>query len=182
MKILKTGLKAGVFDEMIKAKEQGMIGHIGFSGHSDPMVNNYFMDKNFPDLEVVLMPLNVVDPVQNSFVLNSLPKAIEKNMGVIAMKVFAGGGLFGGKVTWGRNVGEKRAALIPNVISKKEAQHFAYSLPIASTTIGCLDASQVVENIGNTRSFQKLTETERKELIDRVTEIALKNTIEHYKS
>ncbi len=178
---LENRLKQGVFDEIVKAKEQGMIKHIGFSGHTHPDINNYFMDKNFPELEVVLMPMNVVDPVQHSFVLNSLPKAIEKNIGVIGMKVFAGGGMFGGEVKWGRNVGEKREALIPDVITKKEAQYFAYSLPIASATIGCQDAFQVKENIENTRSFQELDEVARKQLIERVTEIALNNTIEHYK-
>lgn len=174
-------LKGGVFEAMVRAKEEGMIGHLGFSGHSHPGANNYLIDKGFEDLEVVLLPINVVDPVQNSFILNTLPKASERNMGVIGMKIYAGGGLFGGEVPWGTGRGETRTGVIPNIITKKEAQHFAYSLPVASTTIGCHDADHVRENIANTRSFTRISDTEYAELVERVTEVALNNTLEHYK-
>jgi uncharacterized protein len=180
--MVEARLKGGVFDELVKAKEEGKIGHIGFSGHSDPEANNYFINKGFSDLEVVLMPINVADAVQQSFSLNTVPVANEKDVGVIGMKIFAGGGFYGRPATWGAGRGQERELVIPDIISKKEAQHYAYSLPIAATTIGCNNATHVEEVLENTRNFDKLSEAEFKELIERITEVALNNPLEHYKN
>lgn len=179
---IENRLKGGVLEALVRAKEEGKIGHIGFSGHNNPESLNYLIDKGFADIEVILLPVTVADPVQNSFILNTLPKAIEKNMGIIGMKVLAGGGYFGGKIPWGRNKGKERARVIPDIISKKEAQHFAYSLPVASTTIGCHNAAHVRENISYAKTFSKLSDEEYKGLIERVKETALNNTLESYKT
>lgn len=174
--------KGGVLDAAIKAKEEGKIKHIGFSGHSDPAAHSYVIDQHIDDIEVVLMPINVADPTWKSFILNTLPKANARNMGVIGMKIFAGGGFFGGDVVWGRDRGASRELVIPRLITTEDAQHFALSLPIATTTIGCHDAQHVEENINNVLSFKGMSEDERQVLIEKVTETALSNTIEHYKS
>ena len=97
------------------------------------------------------------------------------------MKIYAGGGFYGGEIVWGNNRGQERQSVIPDIISTKEAQHFAYSLPVSATTIGCHDAEHVMENIANTRSYTKISEIEYNELVERVTEVALSNTLEHYK-
>ena len=178
---IENRLKGGVFDELVKAKEEGLIGHVGFSGHSSPFTHNYFIDKDFEDLEVVLMPVNPADAVQRSFVLNTLPKANEKNMGVLGMKIFAGGGFFGEPATWGPGRGQERERVIPDILSTREAQHFALSLPIGAMTIGCHDADHVRENIANVRSYNGITRAQHDELIERVTRVALNNTLEHYK-
>ncbi|MBX2872389.1 MAG: aldo/keto reductase [Saprospiraceae bacterium] len=174
--------KGGVLDAAIKAKAEGKIKHIGFSGHADPAAHSYVIDQNIDDIEVVLMPINVADPTWKSFILNTLPKANARNMGVIGMKIFAGGGFFGGDVVWGRDRGAKRDLVIPRLISTEEAQHFALSLPITTTTIGCHDAQHVEENINNVMTFNGMNEEDRQALIEKVTATALSNTIEHYKS
>jgi predicted aldo/keto reductase-like oxidoreductase len=174
-------LKGGVLDALVKAKQEGLIGHIGFSGHSSPFAHNYLIDKNFEDLEVVLLPVNPADVVQNSFILNTVPKANEKNMGVIGMKIFAGGGFFGEPATWGPGRGQERERVIPDILTTREAQHFAYSLPIGAMTIGCHDGDHVRENVANTRSYNGITQAQYNELIERVTDVALKNPLEHYK-
>jgi predicted aldo/keto reductase-like oxidoreductase len=179
---LEERLTGGVFDALVKAREEGLIGHIGFSGHSDPAANNYFINKEFPDLEVMLVPVNAADPVKNSFILNTLPLAKEKNIGVIAMKVFAGGGFHGKPITWGAFRGAERDGLIPDIVSNSEALHYALSMPIATASIGCTDAEQVRENIANVKAFTKYTDEQCRELVERVTERAMNNIIEHYKS
>lgn len=95
----------GVYDAMLEAKSAGKIKHIGFSGHSSPAANNYMMDRGLSELDVVLMPVNVVDPAFDSFITQTIPKAVEKDIGIIAMKTFAGGSFFGGKAPFGRNAG-----------------------------------------------------------------------------
>lgn len=179
---LEERLTGGVFDALVRAKEEGIIGHIGFSGHSDPVANNYFINKDFEDLEVMLVPVNVVDPVKTSFILNTLPLAQEKNIGVIAMKVYAGGGLHGQTATWGNGRGIEREAFIPDLISNEEALHYALSMPIATASIGITAAEQVRDNIAHVKSFTKYTQQQCEDLVQRVTEVAMRNIVEHYKT
>lgn len=180
---LEERLTGGVFDALVRAKEEGKIGHIGFSGHNDPVTNNYVINKDFDDMEVVLVPVNVADPVKDSFILDSLPLAREKNIGVIAMKVFAGGGFHGTPVVWGRNRGEERKRVIPDIISRKDAHHFTLSImPVATLTIGCKSAEEVNENISDAWDFSKIKESHHNELVERITEVASNYTLEHYKS
>ena len=180
--LVKQKFENGVWDAMLKAKREGKIRHLGFSGCADHRVNSYTLDLNPPELEVMLMPMNVIDTIQDSFILNALPKATSKGIGAIAMKPLGGGAMTGAEITWGRgNRGDLRPRVIPDVISMQEAQHFVYSLPIAAATFGCTTVSQVEESIALAKSFRQLDEAKQKELIERVTDISLNNKLEHYK-
>jgi len=174
-------LKNGVLDAMLKAKEQGIIKHIGFSGHFDPDANNYLLDKNLPEIEAMMCPVNPVDPLRKSFVLNVLPKAVEKNVGVIGMKILGGGGLTGVPIKWGGTSGEKRESVIPELISFEDALHFAWSLPVSTTTLGCTNVEQVKMDIQYLHNFTGMSESKRNELTERLKELAARNNFEHYK-
>jgi len=171
----------GVWDAMVKAKREGKVRHIGFSGCADYIADNYMLDLDLPDLEVMLVPINVIDTLEHSFTLNTLPKAVSKNVGVMAMKPLGGGAMVGGDITWGRGVGNTRPRVIPDIISMEEAQHFVYSMPISLASFGCTSVSQVEESIALAKSFVQMSETKQRELIERVTEIAQNNLLEHYK-
>ncbi len=172
----------GVWDAMVKAKQEGKVRHLGFSGHSNWNANNYMLDKKLPDLEVMLVPLNLIDTVQDSFVLNTLPKAVGMNIGVFAMKPVGGGGMTGEKNTWGQGVrGSERPRVIPDVVSMREAQHFVYSLPISAASFGCTSVEQVEEDIALARNFTGMSKKEKEYLMKKVIEISLNNLLEHYK-
>jgi len=171
----------GVFDAMLKAKAQGLIKHIGFSGHFDCDANNYLLDKNLPEIEVMMCPVNPVDPLRKSFVLNVLPKAVEKNVGVIGMKILGGGGLTGVPIKWGGTPGETRESVIPEKIGFEEALHFAWSLPVSTTTLGCTTVQQIKDDIQYLHSFAGMDEAKRKELTGRLKDLAMQNNFEHYK-
>ena len=171
----------GVWDAMLKAKQEGKVRHLGFSGHANYETNNYMLDMNLPDLEVMLMPVSVIDTVQNSFTINTLPKAAEKNIGVMVMKSLGGGGMLGADITWGQGKGSKRPRVIPDIITLREAQHFVYSMPVSAVSIGCISVEQVNENIALAESFTGMNKAEQEELIKKVTDIAQNNFLEHYK-
>jgi predicted aldo/keto reductase-like oxidoreductase len=179
--IIRKRLDGGVYKAMLKAKEEGKIRHIGFSGHSDFAANNYLLDLNLPELEVMLVPVNVVDCVKNSFTLNTLPKAVEKNIGIMAMKPIGGGGMIGADIKWGKGVGTKRPSVIPDIISMKDAQHFVYSMPISAASYGCTSVAHVAEDISYLKSFTGMSKTQQDDLIKRVTSVAQNNLLEHYK-
>jgi predicted aldo/keto reductase-like oxidoreductase len=138
-------------------------------------------DLKLPDLEVVLMPVNVIDTVQNSFTLDALPNATEKNIGVIAMKPLGGGAMLGHDITWGEGRGNKRPGIIPQLISMKDAQHFVYSMPIGAASFGCTSVEQVEENIAFAKNYSGMSTAEHADLIAKVTDVAKNNLLEHYK-
>lgn len=175
-------IKNGVYDEFLKAKEEGKIKHIGFSGHTHYEINNHLLDLNLPDVEVMLLPVNSVDPIYNSFIINTLPKAVEKNIGIMAMKALGGGGLLGADVGWGRGRGNSRDRVIPDVISMKEAQQYVYSMPVATVTYGCTTEKQVKDNIKIAKNFTKMSRKEQAELIEKVASMNQNGILEHYKS
>lgn len=78
-----------------KAKEEGLIKHIGFTVHTNPKYALECM-KRF-SFDTALVPINPVDTKYLSFTREFLPAAIEKKIGVVAMKVYAGGSLLKAK-------------------------------------------------------------------------------------
>ncbi|MFY0654211.1 MAG: aldo/keto reductase [Cyclobacteriaceae bacterium] len=174
--------KGGVYDALLKAKADGKVRHIGFSGHRDPEAHNYLINKNLPDLEVVIFPINLADPHRKSFILNTLPLAVKRNMGVMAMKVFGGGSFIGEKIVWGTDRGQVRESIMPELVSSTEAQHFSLSLPITTTSIGCTKIDHVKEAIANAKSYSGMTEAQRTELSQRIKHVYWKYTMEHYKA
>lgn len=175
-------IKNGVYDVYLKAKEEGVIKHIGFSGHTHYEINNHLLDLNLPDVEVMLLPVNAIDPIYNSFIINTLPKAVDKNIGIMAMKALGGGGLIGAKISWGRGRGNNRDRVVPDVISMEDAQHYVYSMPISAATFGCTTADQVKENIQHAKNFTKMTSTKQAALIEKVASMNQNGILEHYKS
>ncbi|MDX1700855.1 MAG: aldo/keto reductase [Melioribacteraceae bacterium] len=174
-------LNGGVLEAMLEAREKGLIKHIGFSGHYDPVANNYFLNKNLPEIEVMMCPVNPVDPLRESFVVNVLPNAVEKNVGVIGMKIFGGGGLTGQPIRWGGKRGEEREPVIPELLSIKDALYYAWSLPVGTTTLGCSSVEEVKVDIAHLHEFAGMSESKRKSLTENLKDIAERNNLEHYK-
>lgn len=75
----------GALEGMCKAKDEGLIGHIGFSTHSLDLADRILDDDVF---ETVMLCFSFLEPKAEREVI---PKAIKKNIGVITMKPFSGG-------------------------------------------------------------------------------------------
>jgi len=79
------------------AKER-LIRHIGFSGHRKASVLMQTIQKDVHNVfDAVLIPINPNDVLYRSMQYNVLPIARAKNMGIIAMKVFADGAMYNRK-------------------------------------------------------------------------------------
>ena len=77
--------QGGAFEGLAKAKEEGLIGHIGMSSHSLDLLEKILDDDLF---ESIMLCYSFLEPAAEEKVI---PKAIEKGVGVIAMKPFSGG-------------------------------------------------------------------------------------------
>ncbi|OFY63382.1 MAG: hypothetical protein A2Y71_14940 [Bacteroidetes bacterium RBG_13_42_15] len=78
-----------------------LIRHIGFSGHFDPSVNMYMICCDRTNLlDAMLVAINANDKLMFNMQYNVIPLAAAKNMGVIAMKVFADGAMYTKPAEW----------------------------------------------------------------------------------
>lgn len=170
-------IEEGVFDVVRQAKEEGKVRHIGFTGHNDPAAHQRVLERR-TDMETCQMPVNVADPSYSSFIKNVMPTLVDRDIGILAMKTLANGGFFGGS-QHGQHGDDPR--VVPNRVSIREALHFAWSLPVSTLITGPDNVGQMQEKIELARSFEGMSEAERKALIERVADLAGTDT-EFYKA
>jgi len=171
-----------VLEVFEKAKAEGKVKHIGFTGHQNPFAHKHFLDKTFDNdiFETVQMPINIIDPHYHSFIKNVLPLAIERDLGVLAMKTLSNGRFFEEMKTSDQQDGKSIDPLVPNYISVKEALYFVWSLPVSVLITGADTMEYLEEKIELAKNFNIYSESERLELLTRVFDKA-SNDIEYYK-
>ncbi len=134
--------KDGVIKAMEKARSEGMVKFIGCTGHEDPDTLKDFI--NMYPFDNILMAINAADKYFNSFIEKLLPVAVEKQMGIVGMKIPARDRIFdhGG------------------IITMKEAMDYVMTLPVSTIIIGLDNVSELEENIKIAREFQPLSADE----------------------
>jgi uncharacterized protein len=75
----------GALHGLLKAKEQGLIGHVGITSHSLDLLEKIIDDGLF---ETIMVCFSFLEPAAKEKVI---PKARAKGIGIIAMKPFSGG-------------------------------------------------------------------------------------------
>ena len=120
------------------AKKAGKCRFIGFTGHHDPEVH-LAMLKNYDKYDSILMPLNPADPSYLSFEKKVLPVAVERGMGIQAMKSTA------------------NAKLLQS-IHLEDCLTYVLSLPIHCLALGCTTIGQIEDDIRIAQRFKPLTE------------------------
>jgi uncharacterized protein len=75
----------GAYEGLMRAKSEGLIGHIGMTSHSLPMLEKALEDGR---VEVIMVCYSFLEPDAAKRVI---PLAKEKDIGVLAMKPFSGG-------------------------------------------------------------------------------------------
>lgn len=87
----------------LNPKEEKLINHIGFSGHySSPVMMDMIQRDSDDILDAMLVAINSNDRLNMNMQYNVIPLAKAKNMGVIAMKVFADGAMYSKEADWTR--------------------------------------------------------------------------------
>jgi len=85
----------------LNPKNEKLIRHIGFSGHFDPSVNMYMIQRDRTNLlDAMLVAINANDKLMFNMQHNVIPLAAAKNMGIIGMKVFADGAMYTKPAEW----------------------------------------------------------------------------------
>lgn len=142
----------GVLTVLRKAKEEGLVRAIGASGHHTP---GSFLPlfERAPDLDAIMVPINMVDRHIYSFESAVIPKARELGMAVIAMK------LLGGVPNWQYGVGRGRL-----VSEETYTATLRYGLCHEAVTAGIVGFSTVEELAKGLAVARELTPLSPEEL------------------
>lgn len=140
----------GCLKALRKAQEEGVVRFLGITGHTDPAPMKEMIER-YP-FDSVLMALNAADKHYNSFIENLLPVAVDKEMGIIGMKIPARDRIFdyGG------------------IITMKEAMSYTMTLPVSTIIVGIDRIAELEENIQIAREFEPLTADEMLAIEDKV--------------
>ena len=117
----------GAMETFIKAKEKGLVKHLGFSAHSEEAAL-LMLDKY--DFDTVLFPVSLACWQNNHFGEKIIKKARERNMGVLALKSLA-------KRNWEENETKKWNKCwykpIDDADEAMSALRFTLSQPVTAT-------------------------------------------------
>lgn len=178
-------IENGVISAINTIKESGKARFIGFTGHQSPYAHLRFMER-WPELPVfstLQMPISPVDYAsEHSFVRKVLPVALEKNLGLLAMKTLAAGRFFGKTMIADELRWETENPVVPGYISLKEALYFSWSLPISVLITGAENKTLLQEKIELANYFTKLSEEEREQIFDKLSPAPDKEQVEYYKN
>ena len=150
-------------EALLAMKEQNVVRFLGVTGHYRPealidAVNRYPFD-------TILMALNAADSHIHSFTDQLLPLAVEKQMGIIGMKVPSRGRLL---ASWTPPSLEQQQhswegsaiATRSGVMTMKDAMRFTLSHPVSTVIIGCDNIAQLDQNVEIAREFTPLSQSQ----------------------
>jgi len=160
--------EGGAMEAFTEAKKAGKLRYIGFTGHKDPHVHLYMLEKakkNGFRFDTVQMPLNVLDAHFRSFQTHVLPVLVKEKIGVLGMKSMGSGVL-----------------LKSRVVTPIQCLHYALSLP-TSVVITGIDSMNILEQAFRAvRTFKPLTQKQLKELLAKTSKAASTGKYELFKT
>jgi aryl-alcohol dehydrogenase-like predicted oxidoreductase len=144
----------GAIEAFVEARKKGMVRFIGVTGHHDPAILRACIER-FP-FDTVLLPVNPAEPAHKNFIERVVPLALEKQMGIVGMKVYLRG----------------LVSRLPGHEGMEPYLRFALSQPVTNIVIGCDDLEQLEQNVKFATSFSPMTEEEQQALIKDVAPYA----------
>lgn len=138
--------KNGVLKALEKARDEKIVKFLGITGHNDPNPMRELIER-YP-FDNVLMAVNAADKHYNPFIERLLPFTVEKNMGIVAMKIPARDRMFA-------NGG---------ILTMKQAMEYVLTLPVSTIIVGLDTIAELDENIEIARNFVPLSEDEMLEI------------------
>src|SRR5580700_7167895 len=140
----------GAAEALRKAKEQGKVRFVGFTGHKDPDIHLAMLNTGFP-FDAVQMPLNPFDANFFSFEQKVLPELVKRGIAPLGMKPIGGHG----------------EPVQKGVFTAQELLRYAMSLPVATTISGVSEMPILEQNLGIAQGFTPLSTSEMQALRDR---------------
>jgi aryl-alcohol dehydrogenase-like predicted oxidoreductase len=156
----------GVLEAFARAKQQGKVRFVGFTGHKSPAIHLEMLARGFA-FDTVQMPLNAFDGTGfHSFEHQVLPRLNERGIAALGMKSMGG---VGDPVKQG-------------VLTAAEALGYAMSLPVASVVSGIDSMAVLHQNLNLAGGFTPLPEAELARIRAKVAPAATEGRYELFKT
>lgn len=157
--------KGGVVEALERAKEQGKVRYVGFTGHKSPDIHFEMLSHGFP-FDTCQLPLNGFDANFHSFEARVLPELARQGIAAIGMK----------------SLGADGKAVREKVVKVEDALRYAMSLPVATTVSG-IDSMRVLrQNVRIASGFRPMSAQEMRAHRKRCAAMAADGRYELYKT
>jgi aryl-alcohol dehydrogenase-like predicted oxidoreductase len=154
----------GILEGMDRARQQGKVRFIGFTGHKDPAFHRRMLELGFP-FDTVQMPLNPMDAQFFSFERQVLPEAQRRGIAALGMK----------------SMGGTADVVKAGVLTGEECLSYAMSLPVTTTICGMESVAVLERNLRVARGFEPLPAAAMQALRDKCARFAQDGRFELYK-
>jgi aryl-alcohol dehydrogenase-like predicted oxidoreductase len=154
----------GVVEAMDRARQQGKVRYVGFTGHKSPSLHLDMLARDYA-WDSCQLPLNCFDASFRSFERDVLPELNRRGIAPIGMKSLGGDG----------------RAVKAKVVSAQDALTYALSLPVATVVSGIESMRVLKQNLAIARGFQPMPERVRDALRSRLMNQASDGRWELYK-
>ncbi len=146
----------GAMEALVEMQQQKVVRYLGVTGHFRPDALVEAINRH--PFDCILMALNAADPHHFTFQEQLLPLAVEKQMGIIGMKIPGRGRLLSSwtpppleqqKHSWEGMV----ITTTPGTLTMREAIGYTLSKPVSTIIVGCDSIPQLEENVQIAREF-----------------------------
>ena len=167
--------KGGAMEALLEARDQKIVRYLGITGHYRPDALIEAIHRH--PFDTILMAVNAADPHHYSFSEQLLPLAVEKQMGIIGMKVPARGRILSSwtpppieqqKHSWEGMV----LAPAAGTLDMRQAMYYSLSLPVSTVIIGCDSIPQLEQNGQLAREFTPLNQQQMAALTEKAQPVS----------
>jgi aryl-alcohol dehydrogenase-like predicted oxidoreductase len=157
--------RGGAVEALDRAKRQGKVRFVGFTGHKRPAIHLAMLEYEF-SFDTCQLPLNCFDATFRSFEHEVLPVLLRRGIAPIGMK----------------SLGGDARQLKTKAITAEEGLRYAMSLPVATTVSG-IDSMRVLkQNLAVASGFRPMSARAMAALRKRVADEAADGRYELYKT
>jgi aryl-alcohol dehydrogenase-like predicted oxidoreductase len=157
--------KGGVVEALERAREQGKVRFVGFTGHKDPAIHLRMLSFGFP-FDACQLPLNGFDATFRSFQQQVLPELARQRIAAIGMK----------------SLGGNARAITKRASGVRDALRYAMSLPVCTTVSGIDSMAVLEQNLRIARNFTAMDAAARQAYERRLETAAQDGRFELYKT
>jgi uncharacterized protein len=154
----------GAAEALEKAKKDGKVRFVGFTGHKDPDVHLAMLKTGFA-FDAVQMPLNPFDANFFSFEKKVLPELNRRGIAALGMKPICG----------------HAEPVQQGVFTAEEMLRYAMSLPVTTTITGVEKMEILEQNLKVARGFTPLSDDEMQKMREKAKTYAADGKFEMYK-
>jgi hypothetical protein len=155
-------------EALLEMQQQKVVRYLGVTGHYRPDALMEALRRH--DFDTILMAINAADPHHYSFQQELLPLAVEKQMGIIGMKIPGRSRLLS---TWTPPPLEQQQhswegmviATQPGTLTMQEAVYYVLSQPVSTIIIGCDSIPQLEHNVELAREFTPLNQQQQTAIV-----------------